>query len=121
MNLAISKAWDKIQGMINGLIVMLPNLVLALIVFAVFYSSPDQITGQTPYPQASPSSEFRAGARTFVPGNCHLVGLFVALSIVIPTFKAGDLVNCWASAVWQLVLPSATSSRISSWYPDSLD
>jgi len=46
MNLAISKAWDKIQGMINGIIVMLPNLVLALIVFVFFIRRKvAQITG----------------------------------------------------------------------------
>jgi uncharacterized membrane protein len=39
MNLqtSISTAWEKIQAMINGLIVMLPNIVLAFIVFALFY------------------------------------------------------------------------------------
>jgi small conductance mechanosensitive channel len=38
MNLeaSITAAWEKIQGMIDGLIVMLPNLVLALIVFVLF-------------------------------------------------------------------------------------
>lgn len=34
---SVSIAWDKIQGMLNGLIVMLPNIVLALIVFTLFF------------------------------------------------------------------------------------
>lgn len=37
MNAEISAVWDKIQGMINGFIVLLPNIVLALIVFAIFF------------------------------------------------------------------------------------
>jgi hypothetical protein len=36
MNLEISTAWAKVQGMINGAIALLPNIGLALIVFFVF-------------------------------------------------------------------------------------
>ena len=36
MKFDISPAWLKTQGMINGLIALLPNLVLALVVFAFF-------------------------------------------------------------------------------------
>jgi hypothetical protein len=36
MNIQISAAWEKVQGMINGFIALLPNLILALVVFAIF-------------------------------------------------------------------------------------
>ena len=32
MNIQISAAWEKVQGMLNGFIALVPNLVLALVV-----------------------------------------------------------------------------------------
>jgi len=37
MNAEISTLLDKMQAMLNGFIVLLPNMVLALIVFAIFF------------------------------------------------------------------------------------
>ena len=34
---AITAAWNKIYGLIDGLTIMLPNVVLALIVFVLFF------------------------------------------------------------------------------------
>ena len=92
MNLqtSISTAWDKVQGMSNGLIVMLPNIVLALLVFAVFFFVArwlkwvvKRITRR--HKQAR-SLGMVLGRLT--QGIVILVGLFIALSIVIPTFTA---------------------------------
>ena len=47
---SVSTAWDKIQGMIDGLIVMLPNIVLALIVFTVFFSTVAKLARVTELP-----------------------------------------------------------------------
>ena len=95
MNLAISKAWDKIQGMINGLIVMLPNIVLALIVFALFWFV---ARGLKSLVKRLTRRHRQARNLGLVLGRLSqgiviLVGLFVALSIVIPSFKAGDLIQ----------------------------
>lgn len=35
---SVGPVWNKVQGMINGAIILLPNIVLALIVFALFFS-----------------------------------------------------------------------------------
>jgi len=95
MNLAISKAWDKIQGMLNGLIVMLPNIVLALIVFAIFWFV---ARGLKSLVKRLTRRHRQARNLGLVLGRLSqgiviLVGLFVALSIVIPSFKAGDLIQ----------------------------
>ena len=95
MNLAISKAWDKIQGMINGLIVMLPNIVLALIVFFLFWFV---ARGLKSLVKRLTRRHRQARNLGLVLGRLSqgiviLVGLFVALSIVIPSFKAGDLIQ----------------------------
>lgn len=95
MNAEISAVWDKIQGMINGFIVLLPNIVLALIVFAIFF-----FVARTIKKVVKRLTRNRRQARNLgmvlgrlAQGTTILVGLFVALSIVIPTFQAGDLIQ----------------------------
>lgn len=88
-------AWSKVQEMINGTIVMIPNIVLALIVFAIFY-----FAGKAIRTLVKRLTRRHRQARNLGlvlgrlgQGIVILVGLFVALSIVIPSFKAGDLVQ----------------------------
>jgi small conductance mechanosensitive channel len=98
MNAEISAVWDKIQGMINGFIVLLPNIVLALIVFTIFF-----FVARTIKKVVKRLPRNRRQARNLgmvlgrlAQGTTIMVGLFVALSIVIPTFKAGDLIQLLA-------------------------
>ena len=95
MNVQISAAWEKVQGMINGFIALLPNLVLALIVFAIFFFAAGMIRGLV-----RRLTRDRRHARNLglILGRLAqwlviLIGLFIALSIVIPTLRAGDLVQ----------------------------
>ncbi|MFH7029532.1 MAG: mechanosensitive ion channel family protein [Heteroscytonema crispum UTEX LB 1556] len=95
MNAEISAVWDKIQGMINGFIVLLPNIVLALIVFVIFF-----FVARTIKKVVKRLTRNRRQARNLglvlgrlAQGTTILIGLFVALSIVIPTFRAGDLIQ----------------------------
>ncbi len=91
----LSTAWDKIEGMIKGAILLLPNLVLALIVFAIFFFAARAFKSLV---RRITRKHRQARSLGLVLGRLSqgiiiLVGLFVALSIVIPTFKAGDLVQ----------------------------
>ncbi len=95
MNLEISTAWAKVQGMINGTIALLPNIALALIVFLLFV-----FVGRWIKRLVKRLTSNRRQARNvgmvlgrLAQGLTVLLGLFIALSIVIPTFKAGDLVQ----------------------------
>ncbi|MCC5658390.1 mechanosensitive ion channel family protein [Nostoc sp. XA010] len=95
MNADISALWDRIQGMINGFIVLLPNIVLALIVFAIFF-----VVARAIKRVVKRLTRDRHQARNLglvlgrlAQGTILLIGLFVALSIVIPTFRAGDLIQ----------------------------
>jgi small-conductance mechanosensitive channel len=95
MNSGLSTAWAKIQQMLNGAIAMLPNVVLALIVFSLFYFAARSIKSLV-----RRLTQKRRHARNLglvlgrlSQGIIILVGLFIALSIVIPSFKAGDLVQ----------------------------
>ncbi|MBD2075000.1 mechanosensitive ion channel family protein [Phormidium sp. FACHB-592] len=95
MNLEISTAWAKVQGMLNSAIALLPNIGLALIVFLLFV-----LVGGWIKRLVKRLTRNRRQARNvgmvlgrLAQGFTILLGLFIALSIVIPTFKAGDLVQ----------------------------
>jgi small conductance mechanosensitive channel len=91
MTSGVSTAWAKIQGMLNGAIAMLPNIVVALIVFLIFYAIAREIKWLV---RRITTKHRHARNLGLVLGRLSqgiiiLVGLFIALSIVIPSFKAG--------------------------------
>ncbi|MGE5656309.1 MAG: mechanosensitive ion channel family protein [Actinomycetota bacterium] len=97
MNLhtSVSTAWAKVQAMSNSLIIMLPNLVLAIIVFLIFFL----VAGWLKFLVKRVTRRHRQARNLGLvlgrlsQGITVLIGLFVALSIVIPSFKAGDLIQ----------------------------
>jgi small conductance mechanosensitive channel len=95
MNAEISAAWDKIQSMINGFIALLPNIVLGLIVFIFFLFVASRIKALVKRLTRNRRSARNLGLvlGRVAQGLTILIGLFIALSIVIPTFQAGDLIQ----------------------------
>jgi small-conductance mechanosensitive channel len=97
MNLeeSVTTAWGKIQAMIDGVIVMLPNLVLAAIVFALFFAAASTLKSLVKRLTRRYRHARNLGMvlGRLSQGVVILIGLFVALSIVIPSFKAGDLIQ----------------------------
>lgn len=95
MKAEISIVWKKIQSMIDGFMIMLPNIVLALIVFAIFFFVGSQIKRVVRRVTRNHRQARNLGLvlGRLAQGTIVLVGLFVALSILIPTFKAGDLIQ----------------------------
>jgi small conductance mechanosensitive channel len=95
MNAEISTAWDKIQSMINGLIALLPNIILALVVFTLFLFIANRIKFLVRQLTRHHRSARNLGLvlGRLAQGTTILIGLFIALSIVIPSLKAGDLVQ----------------------------
>ncbi|MGG6295118.1 mechanosensitive ion channel family protein [Leptolyngbya sp. AN02str] len=95
MTIQVSAAWEKAQGMLNDLIALLPNLVLALIVFIIFF-----LVAGTIRHMVKRVTRNRRHARNLglilgrlAQWTIILIGLFISLSIVIPTLRAGDLVQ----------------------------
>jgi small conductance mechanosensitive channel len=95
MNTQLSILFDKMQAMLDGLIALLPNLVLSLVVFAIFLYA-----GKTIKQVVKNLTRNRREARSLgmvlgrlAQGMIILIGLFIALSIVIPSFKASDLIQ----------------------------
>jgi small-conductance mechanosensitive channel len=95
MNTETSALLNQMQKMVNNFIVLLPNIFLALIVFVLFIFVGRQIKRIVKH-----LTRHRRYARNLgmvlgrlAQGATVLVGLFVCLSIVIPTLRAGDLVQ----------------------------
>ncbi|MEG4802267.1 mechanosensitive ion channel family protein [Microcoleus sp. ARI1-B5] len=95
MKAEISAVWAKMESMIDGLIILLPNIVLALIVFAIFFCLGRAIKRAVRRLTRNHHQARNLGLvlGRLAQGTIVLVGLFVALSIIIPTFKAGDLIQ----------------------------
>jgi small conductance mechanosensitive channel len=92
---AISEAWAKVEGMIDSSIIMLPNLVLACFIFVLFW-----FLGRAVRFLVKRLTRRYRHARNLglvlgrlSQGAIILLGLFISLSIVLPTFGAGDLVQ----------------------------
>ena len=92
---SVTTAWGKIQAMIDSMVLMLPNIALAIIVFALFYLAARAIRSLVRRLTRRHRQARNLGLvlGRLSQGITILVGLFVALSIVIPSFKAGDLVQ----------------------------
>ncbi|MEG4214076.1 mechanosensitive ion channel family protein [Microcoleus sp. Pol14C6] len=95
MKAEISAVGAKMESMIDSLIILLPNIVLALIVFAIFFCVGGAIKKAVRRLTRNHHQARNLGLvlGRLAQGTIVLVGLFVALSIVIPTFKAGDLIQ----------------------------
>lgn len=97
MNLetAALEAWQRIQNMIGGAIVLLPNVIVALLVFAVFFFAARSLKLSVRRLTRRHRQARNLGMvlGRLAQGGMVLIGLFVALSIVVPTFRAGDLVQ----------------------------
>ncbi|MDJ0734959.1 MAG: mechanosensitive ion channel family protein [Nostocaceae cyanobacterium] len=95
MNAEISTAWGRVQAMIDGFVVLLPSIVLALILFTVFYLV---AKGVRKFVRRLTRRHRNARNLGLVLGRLAqgiiiLVGLFLSLTIVIPSLKVGDIVQ----------------------------
>lgn len=95
MNTEVATFIDKMQAMLNSFTALLPNIILALIVFALFF-----FVARTIKKVVRNLTRDRREARNLgmvlgrlAQGTTILIGLFIALSIVIPSLKASDLVQ----------------------------
>jgi small-conductance mechanosensitive channel len=95
MKAEMSTLLGKMQAMLNDFISLLPNLLLALIVFAVFFLIARAIKIAVRHLTRDRRQARNLGLvlGRLAQGTTILVGLFIALSIVIPSLKAGDLVQ----------------------------
>jgi small-conductance mechanosensitive channel len=95
MNLELSTLVDKMRMMLKDFIALLPNIVLALLVFAIFFFVARIIKKIVRNLTRDHRQARNLGMvlGRLAQGTTILVGLFIALSIVIPSLKASDLVQ----------------------------
>lgn len=95
MDVGLSALWAKLEGMLGRTIELLPNLLIGALVFVLFIFAGKGVK--------------RVGARVAERASRHhnvglvlgglfqwalvLLGILVALSIVVPSFKASDLIE----------------------------
>ena len=92
---SISSAWQKIQAMINSSIVMLPNLVAAVVVFAIFFfiARGIKFTVKRLTRRHRQARNLGLVLGRLAQGVTILIGLFIALTVVFPSFQPGDLIQ----------------------------
>lgn len=95
MNAEVSLVWKNFQELINTFLALLPNIGLALIVFLIFF-----VVARVIKQVVKRFTRNRRHARNLglvlgrlAQGAIVLAGLFISLSIVIPSLRAGDLVQ----------------------------
>lgn len=95
MNMDFSALWEKLQAMLNWAVALLPNLVLGALVFVLFLFAGKGVR----------SVGLRLASRARKHRNVGLVlgglfqwalvllGVLVALSIIVPSFQASNLIE----------------------------
>ncbi len=90
-----SRAWKTILDIVNGIIAGLPNFVLALILFGIFYIIARRVRQLVIY-----MTERRQRARhlgvilgKLSQGGVMTVGFLVILTILFPSFRPSDLIQ----------------------------
>jgi small conductance mechanosensitive channel len=93
MNLEVSTLWGRVQEMANGFFALLPNIVLAIIVFFIFFFIARAIKATVRKLTRRRARNLGMVLGRLAQGTTILIGLFIALTIIIPTLQAGDLVQ----------------------------
>ncbi|MEM9508420.1 MAG: mechanosensitive ion channel family protein [Cyanobacteria bacterium P01_E01_bin.35] len=90
----LQTAWQQLMQMVKGTIELLPNIIIAIVVFAIFWFvakfSRRLIKNLTRKKQ---SRNLGLVLARLSQGLIILVGAFISLAIVVPSFKLGDLVQ----------------------------
>ncbi len=89
------RAWDTITNMVGGFIAALPNLILAFIIFIIFYFVARRIRSLV---TQMTEKQHRAKNLALLLGKTAqtsvvIAGLLVTMTILFPSFRPGDLIQ----------------------------
>ena len=96
MNLDLTPAFSRAQTVVNGLVAAIPSIFVALIVFGVFLVVAAIVKSVVArLTEARLQAHRNAGVAVgrLAQGLVIFVGLLVALSVALPTFRPGDVVQ----------------------------
>lgn len=95
MPIDLSAAWKTARNILNGVITLLPNLILAFLIFVAFLivgSISKSLIRRVKLQRSS-----RQGVAILLGRLAQtiivIVGFLIALSVVAPSFRAGDLIK----------------------------
>lgn len=95
MDFDVSPAWAKIQGLANGFLALLPNIILGLVLFTisclVAVYAKKVIVGF--YRRRGRHENLGLVMGRLAQALIILVNLLIALSVVLPSFNAKDLIQ----------------------------
>src|SRR5262245_13653353 len=95
MGLEWSRIWLGFQHMLNDVLALLPNLLLALLVFAPFFCAARIVKALLWRFPIVRQHQHNLGLvlGRLAQWGINSAGILVALSIVLPSFKASDLIQ----------------------------
>jgi small-conductance mechanosensitive channel len=95
MSFDLTPALDRIYNMADSVVANLPNLILAVFVFALLYPLARMAaSGISKLAQRQLETPGAAVAiYRLTKGGLLLVALLIALSVAIPSFKPGDVIQ----------------------------
>jgi small-conductance mechanosensitive channel len=93
MHSIVTKLWNAVQHMIDGVIGRLPELVVALIIFFAFYILSGFVSRGIRRAVIERRQNLAVLFGRLASGATIALGLVVALSIVAPSFQAADLIK----------------------------
>jgi small conductance mechanosensitive channel len=95
MRIDLSNAWKSGSRIINGAISLLPNLILAVVVFILFLILAS--AAKSLVRRVSQHRQRRQSLALLLGQLAHslvvILGFLIAISIVAPSFQAGDLIK----------------------------
>lgn len=95
MSFDLSIVWQQFQEMINGLIILLPNIILGLIVFIIFLFAANSLKKLVIWISENRRRHRNLGLvlGRLAQWGIILIGLLVALTIILPGFSPTGLVS----------------------------
>ncbi|MEO5822717.1 MAG: mechanosensitive ion channel family protein [Vicinamibacteraceae bacterium] len=96
MNLELGPAFDRAQTVVDGLVAAIPSMIVALVVFGAFLVLAAIVKGTVArLTDARLRAHRNAGVAVgrLAQGLVIFLGLLVALSVALPTFRPGDVVQ----------------------------
>ena len=113
----LAAALTRARGVIDGLVAAIPNTLVALAVFAVallLSAIVKRVVARLTETRLHSHRNAGLAVGRLAQGVVLFIGLLVALSVALPTFQPGDVIQVLGSAASRSVSRFATSCRISS-------
>ena len=96
MNFDLSLAWRTVQGIINGFLASLPNIIIAVVVFGLVIllaRGLGVVLGRMARRRSSGNSNLGIVLQRLTNAGMFLFGLLIAVTIIFPSIKPADFIQ----------------------------